>query len=250
MTTKTILIVLGEPNSTFTELLFKYFNSNFFKKNNNKIVLLGCKKLLKEQMKILKYKIDLNIITNIDESIKKKVNIINVNYEFKKAFTKITSSSKNYIDKCFNLSLSIIENDNKIALINGPVSKKYFLKKRFPGITEYISNKTNSKDPVMLIYNKNLSVSPITTHIPLKNVNRYIKKKNIINSVNKINNFYRSKLKKNPHFAVLGLNPHCETISKISEEKREIIPAIKNLKKRKIKIVGPLSADTFFLKKI
>ena len=249
MTTKTILIVLGEPNSTFTEILFKYFNSNFFKKNNNKIVLLGCKKLLKEQMKILKYKIDLNIITNIDESIKKKVNIINVNYEFKKAFTKITSSSKNYIDKCFDLSLSIIENDNKIALINGPVSKKYFLKKRFPGITEYISNKTNSKDPVMLIYNKNLSVSPITTHIPLKNVNRYIKKKNIINSVNKINNFYRSKLKKNPHFAVLGLNPHCETISKISEEKREIIPAIKNLKKRKIKIVGPLSADTFFLKK-
>ena len=249
MSTKTILIVLGEPNSTFSELLFKYFKSDLFKKNNNKIVLLGCKKLLKEQMKKLKYKIDLNIIANVNESIKKKVNIINVNYKFKKVFTKITSSSRNYIDKCFDLSLSIIKRNNKIALINGPVSKKYFLKKKFPGVTEYISNKTNSKNPVMLIYNKNLSVSPITTHIPLKNVNRYIKKNNIINKVTKINNFYKLKIKKKPHFAVLGLNPHCETISKISEEKREIIPAIKNLKKRKIKIVGPLSADTFFLKK-
>ena len=47
--------------------------------------------------------------------------------------------------------------------------------------------------------------------------------------------------------AVLGLNPHCETIHNFSEEKKEIIPAIKYLNKKKIKIHGPFSADTFFL---
>ena len=40
----------------------------------------------------------------------------------------------------------------------------------------------------------------------------------------KINKFYKSKLKKTPKIAVLGLNPHCETNNTISEEKREIIP--------------------------
>ena len=61
--------------------------------------------------------------------------------------------------------------------------------------------------------------------------------------------FYKSKLKKIPKIAILGLNPHCETTDKISEEKTEIIPAINYLKKKKIKISGPFSADTFFLKK-
>ena len=47
----------------------------------------------------------------------------------------------------------------------------------------------------------------------------------------------------------MGLNPHCETIDKISEEKKEIIPAIKFLNKKKFLVDGPFSADTFFLKK-
>ena len=101
----------------------------------------------------------------------------------------------------------------------------------------------------MLIYNNNLSVSPLTTHSPIKNVYKYVKKRRIINNALKINKFYRSILNKNPQIAVLGLNPHCETISKISEEKNEIIPAIKYLTKKRIKISGPFSADTFFLEK-
>ena len=31
-----ILIILGEPNSTFSEILFKYFNSKEFLKNKKK----------------------------------------------------------------------------------------------------------------------------------------------------------------------------------------------------------------------
>ena len=37
-------------------------------------------------------------------------------------------------------------------------------------------------------------------------------------------------LNKKPKIAVLGLNPHCETIEKTSEEQEEIIPAIKKLR--------------------
>ena len=133
--------------------------------------------------------------------------------------------------------------------MNGPISKSHFLKKRYPGITEYISSKTKAKDPVMLIYNKIIGVCPLTTHIPIKNVSKNVKKEKIINTANKIDEFYNLKLKKKPNIAILGLNPHCETISKISEEKKEIIPAIASLKKRKINISGPFSADTFFLKK-
>ena len=62
-----------------------------------------------------------------------------------------------------------------IALINGPVSKKNFLKKKYLGITEFLSKKTNSKNEVMLIYNEKMSVSPLTTHIEIKKILRIYK---------------------------------------------------------------------------
>ena len=249
MNTKIILIVLGEPNSIFSEILFKYFKSKKFRNIQKKIVLIGNYKLLSEQMKKLRYKIKINQISNIDGKLEKKLNIINVNYKFKKVFSSISNKSNKYIDDCFNLSLKLISENKIHALINGPISKKHFLKKRFPGITEYVANKTKSSEPVMLIYNKNLAVSPLTTHIPIKNVSKFIKKKKIINNVIKINNFYKSKFKIKPNIAIMGLNPHCETIDAVSEEKKEIIPAIKFLINKKIKVNGPIAADTFFLEK-
>jgi len=249
MSTKIILIVLGEPNSTFSEILFKYFESKKFKNNKKKIVLIGSYKLLSEQMKKLKYKIKLNQIYEINKSLKKNVNVLNISYKFKNAFSNISDVSNKYIEDCFNLGLKLMTNSRVHSLINGPISKKHFLKKRFPGITEYVASKTKTKEPVMLIYNKNLAVSPLTTHIPIKNVSKFIKKNKIINNVIKINNFYRSKLKIRPNIAVMGLNPHCETIDNVSEEKKEIIPAIKYLVNKKIKVFGPIAADTFFLEK-
>ncbi len=249
MNIKIILIVLGEPNSTFSEVLFKYFNSNKYKKNKKKIILIGSVKLLNAQMKILKQKVPLNEIYNVSKSESKKINIINVDYDFKDAFSKIKINSNKYIEKCFDISLSIIKNNKNCVLINGPISKKTFLNKKFLGITEYVGHKTKSKNPVMLIYNEKLAVSPLTTHVPLKNVTKLVKKRKIIKDTIKINNFYKLFFKKKPKIGVLGLNPHCETTSKISEEENEIVPAIKYLSKNKIKIDGPIPADTFFIKK-
>ena len=249
MNTEFILIVLGEPSSTFSELLLKYFKSKNFKKNTKKIILIGSYNLFVKQMKFLNYKIKINRISDISNADKKKINIINVDYKFTKIFNEISDRSNKYIQNCFNLSLKLIKKYNIYALINGPVSKKHFLKKRFPGITEYIAKKTLSKKPVMLIYNRKLSVSPLTTHIPIKKVSSFIKKEKIIENIFQIHRFYLSKLKKKPIIAVLGLNPHCESIDKFSEEKSEIKPAIKYLTKKNIKVEGPISADTFFLAK-
>ena len=244
-----IIIVLGEPQSTFSEILFKYFNSKEFSINRKVIILIGSMQLLKKQIKRLNLNLNLNHIKNINEAKIKKINIINVNYKSKKIFSKISYSSKKYISNCFNLALDLVKKNKKIILINGPISKKHFLDKKYLGITEYISEKTNSKNQSMLIYNSKLSVSPVTTHLPLKYVTKKITKKKIINNAKKIKKFYKNFFNKIPKIAILGLNPHCETIDKFSEEKKIIIPAIKYLNRNKFNADGPFSADTFFLKK-
>ena len=248
MNTKYIVIVLAEPYSVFSEILGKYFSKKI--KSKKKIIIIGSINLLEDQLKELRYKIDLNEINNLSEASLNKINIININFEYKKVFTKISSKSNDYIENSFKKSLQIIlQKPKDFILINGPVSKKSFLKKKYLGITEYLSKKTNSKNEVMLIYNDKISVTPITTHVPLKKVVKKVTKDKICKKIIEINNFYKNRLKRKVKIAILGLNPHCETTDKFSEEEKIILPSIKFLRKNRINIDGPFSADTFFLKK-
>ena len=247
MNTKYILIVLGEPNSTFSEIIGKYFKK--VRKFKKKIIIIGNKNLLIKQLNLLKLRFSINEINNYTEAKKSIVNIIDISLKQNKTFSNLSTNSSKYIENSFKKSLEIInKKKNKFILINGPVSKKTFLKKRFYGITEYLSNKTNSNNEIMLIYNKKLSVSPLTTHIPIKYVNKKINKKNIKNKVKLIVNFYKTFLKLNPRIAILGLNPHCESIDSFNEDEKIIKPVVKELKMIGYKVSGPLSADTIFLR--
>ena len=254
MKNKPLLIVLGEPNSIFSEILFKAYKKKIIQKFTRPIVVIGSENLLKLQMKFLKYSIKIKKINSLNlknaNLNKKNINIVNVDYRFKKAFNKISNSSNKYINNCFKIALKLLKEKSAFALINGPVSKTHFLEKKYLGITEYLSNKTKiKKKPTMLIYNSSFSVCPITTHLPINLVSKNLTKNKIINDVMNINFFYKKKLNKKPKFAILGLNPHCESIEKLSEEEKIIKPAIKLLLKNKINIKGPFSADTFFSKK-
>ena len=103
---KPILIVLGEPNSVFIEILSKVVNKKSVKKKMNyPIILIGSHDLIISQLKILKRNIKLEIISdkNIDKKLKNKIYLININYKFKKAFEKISSKSKNYISAYNNI---------------------------------------------------------------------------------------------------------------------------------------------------
>ena len=246
---KPILIVAGEPNSIFLEIFFKCIRKNYFK---SPLIIIVSKTLLIKQMKFLGYNFKINLInenySQINKLDNKKINIINVDYKFKKPFEKISNKSNYYITKSFELALRMIKKNKSLNLINGPVSKKSFLNNKFLGITEYLAKKTQRKNVVMLIYNKKLSVSPITTHLPLKDVHKQITTLKIINHIKMIKNFYKKKFKKDPNIAITGLNPHCESNYKSSEEDSLIKPAIKKLTKDKYKVSGPFAADTIFIK--
>jgi len=251
MSKEPIIIVGGEPNSIFLEIFFKSINASIYK---SPLIIIVSKKLLQEQMKKLGFNFKIN---DIDKKIKNfskldnsKINLINVDYEFKKCFEKITNKSNKYIDETFKVALNIIKLNNLSKFINGPISKKSFLKGKSLGITEYLANKTKSNKVAMLIFNKDLAVSPLTTHLALKDVHKKITKKKIYTQVNLINNFYKKKFKKLPRIAITGLNPHCESNFQSSEEDEIIIPAIKKLRLKNTKINGPFPADTIFTKSL
>tara|TARA_B100001093_G_scaffold485505_1_gene519908 strand:+ start:3788 stop:4750 length:963 start_codon:yes stop_codon:yes gene_type:complete len=243
-----ILIVAGEPNSIFLEIFFKVISKNKIK---SAIVLISSKKLLILQMKKLGFKRKIKLLNQLNLSKQKldnkTINLINVDYSQKKAFEKISIRSNSFIENSFNIAFKIIKQHDIHKFINGPISKKTFLNKNYLGITEYISKKFSIKKTGMLIYNKNISVCPITTHLPLKLVTKKINKKIIYEKISLIDNFYKKNFKIKPKIAILGLNPHCESIHRYNEDETIIKPCVKFLSK-KYDISGPYSADTIFLK--
>jgi 4-hydroxythreonine-4-phosphate dehydrogenase len=243
-----ILILSGEPNSVFLEIFFKAQKKY---KTINPVILISSNKLLVMQMKKLKFKKKIKLL---DPSKLKKyklnnetINLINVDYDPDHAFEKITNKSNIFIENSFKLAFKLIKKYKISKFINGPISKKSFLNKKFLGITEYISKKFETKNTCMLIYNKNLSVCPITTHLPLKLVAKKISKKIIAEKVTLISSFYKKKLNRKPKIAILGLNPHCESVHHYNEDEKIIKPSVKYLN-NKHNLSGPYSADTIFLK--
>ena len=97
------------------------------------------------------------------------------------AFKKISDNSNKYIENCFNIAINLIKSGYTNKLINGPISKKTFLKSKYPGMTEYFASKVGKKNQeVKLIFNKKLSVNQIKNHFPLKKIFNKITFKNFV----------------------------------------------------------------------
>ncbi len=249
MKNKPILIVAGEPKSIFLEIFLKALKNKVYK---SPLVLICCKNILLKEIKKNKSKKKINVLNlnNLDNCKLNNQNINLIDIECKKLNQKSQIYSINkYINRSFDLALNLINRKFSNKLINGPINKKSFLNKRFLGITEYISAKCKIKKTGMLIYNKNLSVCPLTTHLPLKLVASKISKKLIEEKINLINEFFKKKLSFKPKIAVSGMNPHCESILRFNEDEQIVLKAINAQRKKGVNVKGPFPADTIFLKK-
>ena len=87
-----IVIVGGEPNSVFLEIFFKSLKTNIYK---SPLIIIVSKRLLQKQMKKLGFSFKINIISKTLNDFSgldnNQINLINVDYKFKKYFDKITS---------------------------------------------------------------------------------------------------------------------------------------------------------------
>mgnify|MGYP001265601454 CR=1 FL=1 len=246
---KKLLIVSGDPNSINSEILYKSWKklTKIQKKN---IYIISNFELLKKQYKKLNYKLDLLKVKNIKESEStEKLKILDINLKFSNPFKVPPAKASKFIINSLNKAHTLALTKNVIGFINCPISKTLLKKRKF-GVTEFLASrcKINDSSEVMLLINKKLSISPITTHIDVKDVFKKIKSKIIIKKILTIHKWFKKYKYISPKIAVLGLNPHNAEFRKDSEEVKIIVPSLKKLKKKGLKIYGPFSPDTIFLK--
>ena len=253
---KKILYSPGEPSGIGPDIVIQLCKTKFWTDIKIPILCISDPKLLDKRAADLGKKITLQKISDIDELKTNKRNVIQVMHisDCKNTkYGKLYKSNAQYVLDNLNFGIDEALKNKNLALVTGPISKENIISinKKFSGHTEFIQQKTNSKEVLMLLASDQLKVALTTTHIPLKNVSKKITKELIISKAITLNKGLKEKFKiKNPIIKMLGLNPHSGEGGKIGKEEVDIIiPAVKELRKKKINISYPVSADTAFTKK-
>jgi len=244
-----IAILLGDPSGIGPELITKLLSNNITDLAN--IVVIGEKSILEDGEKISGEKTNLKIINKFEQiqfngQTKFFLDISNGKNRTYKLSENSAHSGESVLE-ALNCALELAK-QKKIGAINFGPFNKTSLKlagSKYEDELHLMADKLNVKDFFCeLNVVDNFWTARVTSHIPLKDVPKYIKKENILKPIRLINKTMKLNGLKNPRIAVQALNPHAEFGT---EEKDEIIPAIDEAKKNGINAEGPLPCDTSFI---
>lgn len=136
------------------------------------------------------------------------------------------------------------------ALVTAPISKKNIQNEqfKFPGHTEYLAEKFDAGDFLMMMVGASLRIGLATSHIPLKEVSNHLTKEKLTSKMMIMVNSLKSDFGiAKPKVAVLGLNPHAGEDGLLGNEENEtLVPVINEFKAKGILAFGPFPADGFF----
>ncbi len=119
----------------------------------------------------------------------------------------------------------------------------------FSGHTEIFAHYTGAKSYAMMLAHQNLRVIHVSTHVPLSEAIRRVKKERILECIELADEALKKLSIEHPRIAVAGLNPHASENGLFgTEEAEEIAPAVKEAQEMGYDVVGPIPADTVFSK--
>jgi 4-hydroxythreonine-4-phosphate dehydrogenase len=138
------------------------------------------------------------------------------------------------------------------AIATAPINKRSFFLGGygFPGHTEFLASLTSTEEYAMAMVSANLRVVLLSTHVPLAEAIRMVKRDRIVNIINLAHRELKRWGIERPRIAVAALNPHGAEGGLFGvEEASEILPAVEDCRGvDDLNVHGPFSADTVFLR--
>jgi 4-hydroxythreonine-4-phosphate dehydrogenase len=137
------------------------------------------------------------------------------------------------------------------AIVTAPVQKSVINDAgiRFSGHTEYLAKRMRCRTPVMMLTGGGLRVALATTHLPLARVSRALTAERLESVLTVVDHDLRRLYGiRRPRILVCGLNPHAGESGHLGREEIETLqPVLAALRRRGLRLDGPVPADTAFL---
>ena len=248
-----IAITIGDPSGIGSEIIAKSLSEPAARELAN-YVIVGDSYVFKNSYIMTRADFEYRGITtpqeveftNYDILLLDLQNVDKENFEYGAVKAEYGKASIEYIRAAY----SLIKQKRADAIVTAPINK-YSAKKsgfKFNGHTEFLSFLSKAKNTAMMLSGGPLSVVLATTHIPLIDVAKSLKKERLSKIILLIDEWMRDYFGVSScKIGVCGFNPHAGEEGTIGrEEKNNISPAIKLAQSRGINVSGPYPADSLF----
>jgi len=180
-----------------------------------------------------------------------KINFISIDdIEVKVEFGKSTPSAGTYAYAALEKAVEDLKNQDVDVMVTAPINKANIHSENFhfKGHTEYLTERFEAGNSLMLMVSGNLRVAIVTNHLPIREVANALSVELIVNKLNILNDsLQRDFLIQRPKIAVLGLNPHAGDHGLLGDEDENLVKvALNKTREQGILAFGPFPADGFF----
>lgn len=137
------------------------------------------------------------------------------------------------------------------AIVTAPLNKEAMQAGGidYPGHTEILAERSNTKHYAMMLANPELRVILVTIHVALAQVSALITPDAELNTIRLAHAACRQAGIARPRIAVAGLNPHAGESGRFGREEVEVItPAIEQARAQGMDASGPWPGDTIFMR--
>ncbi|MCB0565668.1 MAG: 4-hydroxythreonine-4-phosphate dehydrogenase PdxA [Phaeodactylibacter sp.] len=214
-------------------------------------VVYGSSKVVSYHKNILEDEVEFNATRSADKIYHDRVNIVNCWQEnVNITLGKPSELSGKYAFESLEAATRDLKEGLIDALVTAPISKEamHMANFPFPGHTEYLTQELGRSQSLMFMINDDLRIGLATNHLPLREVAEALHKELIMEKLQLMNHSLKVDFGlERPSIAVLGLNPHAGDGGVLGDEEESFIrPAIVELKKKGMLVMGPFPADGFF----
>lgn len=249
-----IAVTMGDPAGVGPEIAIKALLKPKVRKVC-KPVLIGDLGILRKTTNQLGIEVSFKALSSPKEASGKKgvieildlKNVDSRSFRIGEASVEGGRAAIQYIEKATRLAL----NGEVDAVATGPINKRAVNLAGSPhiGHTEMLAALCGVEDPLTMFWVRGARIFFLTRHLPLVEAIKEVKKEHIIETVKRITMELRKIGVEKPLVAVAALNPHASDEGLVGdEEELIIIPVIKELTAAGYSVVGPVPADTVFVK--
>lgn len=244
-----IAITAGEPAGIGPDLCIQLAQQQ----QNHQLVVIADQEMIKQRAQILGLPLT---IKTFDSQLPVKPSSAGSLTVLSKPTTNavvagsLDAQNGQYVLDTLQMAIDGCQQGDFAAMVTAPVNKGIINEAgvAFSGHTEFLQEKTDTDEVVMMLATQGLRVALVTTHLPLLEVPAAITQDKVIT----IGRILYTDLQRHfgiakPRILVCGLNPHAGENGHLGREEIEVIePALKLLRKQGMDLIGPLPADTLF----
>jgi 4-hydroxythreonine-4-phosphate dehydrogenase len=244
--TPRVAITTGEPAGIGPDLCLALVNHSFAAE----IVLIGDPQLLAERATALKQSVSLPDYRQQAPPAAGRLSVLPIELRAPVTPGKLDTTNAGYVLQTLDRAIQGCLCKEFQAVVTAAVHKGIINEAgiTFTGHTEYLAEKTDTAQVVMMLATPGLRVALATTHLALAEVPAAITQEGLESVLRCLHAGLRLRFSiADPHILVAGLNPHAGESGHLGREEIDVIePVIARLKKEGMQLTGPLPADTLF----